>query len=89
MSAAPVKSIDDLFAELATLTQMNADEWRDFVQCTEAQQLLIVQGYQDQSWVKSPDVLAKVLEAIVVIGTIAGAATGVAGAVAAIKSIAP
>ncbi len=82
-------TLDDLFAQLATLTSMNPDEWRDFVACTPAQQALIVQGYRDQDWVKSPDVLAKVLAVLGVIGTIAGTAAGVASAIGAIKSLVP
>lgn len=83
------KTADELFADLAQLTSMNPDEWKDFCSCTDAQQTLIAQAYKDASWVKAPDMLAKVLEVLAVIGTIAGVATNVAGAVGAIKGLVP
>ncbi len=86
--SAPTVTCEELFAQLATLTSMKPEEWKDFCDCTHEEQMIIVDGYKDQSWVKSPDILAKVIEILALIGTIAGTATGVGGAISAIKAIA-
>jgi hypothetical protein len=82
-----LRTEEDLFAELATLTGMSAGEWSDFVSCSPDQQAFLVQGYRDQSWTKSVDTLAKVMAVLAVIGAIAGVVSGVSGAATAVKAL--
>lgn len=74
-------TVETLLAELSALTNLSPGDWRDFLDCTPSQQLLIAQGYRDMVWTKSPSTFAKVLEVLGVIGTIAGVVSGVSGAV--------
>jgi hypothetical protein len=82
-----VKTSEELFAELSTLTSMSWGEWNDFLACDHDQQTLIVQGYRDMTWAKSPDTLAQVISILSIIGTLAGVVTGVAGAASAVATL--
>ena len=70
----------DLFVELAELTSMSPEDWRDFCSLPPAAQEVAAQAYREASWAKSADALPKVLGILGVIGAVAGAVTGVAGA---------
>ena len=72
---------------LATKTAMTREDWLDFFSATPAQQAAIAKAYRDASWVKSPDVFADVLAILNVLVTIAGAVSGVSGAVAAVMAL--
>lgn len=87
--AAPLTA-DQYLAQLSTLTGMSVQDWTDFLSCTPDEQMLIVQGYKDQNWVKARSTFADVLTILGILGTIAGIISGVAGAasaVAALKSL--
>ena len=78
---------EDYFAELAILTGMTRQEWADFLAMSPEMQLVAVQGYRDMTWRRDPDVWPRVLAVIEAVATVAGAITGVAGALAALRSI--
>ena len=78
---------EDLVAELATLTQMSPSEVQDFLSATPAQQLLIIANYRGCDWTVQPDTLARILAIVTLLGTIAGAISGIGGAVGAIVAI--
>lgn len=86
-----MQTVEEAIAEIATLTGMSPEEWRDFLAATPEQQALIVDAYRDQDWTRNPDTLGRVIGILSVVGTIAGIVSGVAGAasaVAALRSIA-
>jgi hypothetical protein len=78
---------DDAFAQLATLTGLSMDEWRDLISLPAPAQALCVEAYRDQAWVRHPETLAYVLDVLSVVGTIAGVAGGLAGATSAIAAL--
>lgn len=80
-------SADELFAELSALTLMDEGEWRDFCSLPPAGQAIAAQIYRDASWTKSESVLPRVLAILETLGQIAGAITGIAGAVGAVIAI--
>lgn len=80
-------SAGDLFGELATLTSMDAGEWRDFLSLPPAGQAIAAQVYRDASWAKSADTLPKIIAILETLGTIAGVVSGVSGAVGAVAAL--
>lgn len=80
-------TVDDCFAELATLTSLDAAEWRDILSLPPYGQRLALQAYRDADWRKEPDRLAAVLAVLEIIGKIAGAVSGVAGAASAVAAL--
>jgi hypothetical protein len=84
----PALTEDELYAELATSTQMSDKLWRDIVSLPTYQfQVDALTAYKDASWTKSSSTLAHVLEVLTVLGTIAGAVSGVAGAATAVVAL--
>jgi hypothetical protein len=77
-----------IHVELEGLTGYAASDWADFLSCTPEQQRVIVQSFRDADWAKNADTLGKVLAVLTIAATIAGAISGVAGAVSAVQTLA-
>lgn len=81
------QALDDCLCELTALTDLSVDEWNDFLALPPEGQRLIADGYKGMSWTQSPDILSRVLSVLTLVGNLAGAVSGVGGAIAAIKSL--
>ncbi len=86
-------NLDDQFAIIEQNSGISAAEWQDLLTLPPAD---LTQAIADwvalgkMTWTKSPSALGAVLDALAIIGTIAGVVSGVAGAataVAALKAI--
>lgn len=82
-----MQTVEEAFAELATITGLSVDDWRDFLAATPEQQALMVQAYRDQDWARNPDRFGQVIGILSVVGTVAGVVSGVAGAASAIAAL--
>jgi hypothetical protein len=78
---------DELIAKAAVLTGLTPTELKDFISCTPAQQLVIVQGYADMDWTKQPDVLGAVITIFTALAGIVGVVGNVATAANALKTL--
>lgn len=72
---------EDAFAELATITTMNASEWADFLTLPAAGQRIALDAYRAASWKASPDKLDAILKVLGVMSTIVGDLTGIGSAI--------
>lgn len=73
-------------AELSTLTGMSASEWRDFLSLSPEEQAAVAGTYRDMDWIRSPDVLGKVLSVLGALGEAAASVTNISGAIGAIRA---
>jgi hypothetical protein len=88
LSAEAEAKLASIHVELAGLTGISSADWADFLSCSPEQQMAIAQGFRDMNWTTRDDVFGKVLAVLVVAGNIAGAVSGVAGAVSAVQALA-
>lgn len=76
------------FVELASLTKIDADEWRRICSLPPDLAELAVANYRDQDWARpGASTLDRVLAVLGIIGTIAGVVGGVAGAAGAVRAL--
>lgn len=78
---------DELFVELTCLTGLSAQEWQDILSLPAPGQELALRAYRDADWRTDPDIFGRVLDALQVIGTIAGVVGGAAGAASAVAAL--
>ncbi len=79
--------VDDLFAELATLTSLSRQEWEDVLSLPPGGQEIALRAYRDADWREDPDTLGKVLAVLEAVGKVAGVVGGVAGAAGAVAAL--
>jgi hypothetical protein len=80
-------TLDGHFAELATLTGRPADKWRDILTLPPVARAQALLDYKDDVWVQSPTIWPQVINIVTIIGTFAGAISGLAGAAGAVAAL--
>jgi methionine salvage enolase-phosphatase E1 len=84
-----VKTEDQLYAELAAATGLDAQKWVEISQMPLELQATVLENYKAMAWAEpgSPT-LANVLSILELIGTAAGVVSGVGGAVGIVRALA-
>ena len=80
-------TFEECVAACAVKTGMSREDWQDFLQLPPAAQAATAQTYADQAWVQNPHVLADVIAVLIVAGQVAGAVSGISGAVTALQAL--
>lgn len=80
-------TFDEVCVTCATKTGMTRAEWSDFLQLEPAAQAAVAQAYRDQSWTQDANLFAEILAILIVAGSVAGAVSGIAGAVTALQAL--
>lgn len=80
-------TFDDCCAALATTTGLSRAEWADFLTCDPAAQCAMAQAYKDADWTKPGDTFGAVLAILGTAAAVATDATGIAGAIAALRAL--
>jgi hypothetical protein len=80
-------TFDEACATCATKTGMSKDDWADFLSLPPESQSAAAEAYRNTSWVKSASVLADVIAVLIVAGQVAGAVSGITGAVSALQAL--
>src|SRR5271166_6139324 len=88
LSSEAEAKLAEIHVELAGLTGISPADWADFLSCSAEQQMVIVQGFRDMDWTTRADIFGKVMMILEIAGNIAGAVSGIAGAVSAVQVLA-
>ncbi len=86
-------SPEEAYSQMAAVTKMTAEDWRDFMSCSEADQTILIQNYKDlhgtpsiSGWEKALEIGMKCVEIAGMIIPIVGAVSAVYGLAVQIKN---
>lgn len=80
-------TFDECCASLATTTGMTREEWFDFLSLPPEAQCAAAEAYRGADWTKPGDTFATVLSILGTAASIASNATGIAGAISALRGL--